>query len=102
MTALHGDGIIFLLIWTLVVFAIGFSVGRRRGEGRDLSGPPPAMARARAEAKDGSAPMPDPGTRERIEQALASGHKIEAIRLLREATGMGLKDAKEAVEDGRY
>jgi ribosomal protein L7/L12 len=30
------------------------------------------------------------------------GHKIEAIKLLHEASGMGLKDAKEAVEDGRF
>lgn len=30
--------------------------------------------------------------------ALQQGKKIEAIRLLREKTGLGLKDAKEAVE----
>ena len=30
--------------------------------------------------------------------ALQRGRKIEAIRLLREANGMGLKEAKEAVE----
>lgn len=30
--------------------------------------------------------------------ALANGQKIEAIRLLREATGLGLKEAKDAVE----
>jgi ribosomal protein L7/L12 len=29
---------------------------------------------------------------------LASGRKIEAIRVYREATGLGLKDAKDAVE----
>jgi ribosomal protein L7/L12 len=30
--------------------------------------------------------------------ALARGQQIEAIRLLREATGLGLKDAKDAID----
>lgn len=34
----------------------------------------------------------------RIGSALAQGRKIEAIKLYREATGAGLKDAKDAVE----
>jgi ribosomal protein L7/L12 len=33
-----------------------------------------------------------------VAQALAKGSKIEAIKLLREQTGMGLKEAKDAVE----
>jgi hypothetical protein len=33
-----------------------------------------------------------------VRQALQHGQKVEAIRLLREATGMGLRDAKQAVE----
>jgi len=33
--------------------------------------------------------------------ALQQGNKIEAIRLLREKTGLGLKDAKDAVESFR-
>lgn len=33
-----------------------------------------------------------------IAEALRHGHKIEAIRLLREHTGLGLKEAKEAIE----
>ena len=33
-----------------------------------------------------------------IEAALARGHKIEAIRIYREATNCGLKEAKDAVE----
>jgi hypothetical protein len=35
---------------------------------------------------------------ERVLSALAAGRKIEAIKALREATGMGLKDANDAVE----
>jgi len=33
-----------------------------------------------------------------LEQLLAAGKKIEAIKLVRERTGMGLKESKEAVE----
>lgn len=35
-----------------------------------------------------------------IEAALARGQKIEAIKLYREATNCGLKEAKDAVESG--
>jgi ribosomal protein L7/L12 len=34
----------------------------------------------------------------KVGAALASGNKIEAIKLLREASGLGLKEAKDAVE----
>jgi hypothetical protein len=33
-----------------------------------------------------------------VESALRRGNKLEAIKLLREQTGMGLKEAKDAVE----
>jgi len=33
-----------------------------------------------------------------VQAALSSGNKIEAIKLLREQTGLGLKEAKDAVE----
>ena len=33
-----------------------------------------------------------------IRLALAGGHKLEAIKLVREHTGLGLKEAKELVE----
>jgi len=35
---------------------------------------------------------------DRVREAVTSGRKIEAIKLLREETGMGLKEAKHAVE----
>lgn len=37
-------------------------------------------------------------TRAEIERLLKAGEKLSAIRLYREATGSGLKDAKDAVE----
>lgn len=36
---------------------------------------------------------------DRVREAVTSGRKIEAIKLLREETGMGLKEAKHAVEE---
>lgn len=33
-----------------------------------------------------------------LEQLLSSGKKIEAIKIVRERTGLSLKDAKDAVE----
>jgi ribosomal protein L7/L12 len=38
------------------------------------------------------------GVSPEVYQALAAGNKIEAIRIHREQTGMGLADAKRAVE----
>lgn len=35
---------------------------------------------------------------EQVKQAILAGRKIEAIKLHREATGLGLKESKEAVE----
>lgn len=79
--------------WSLVMVALGYSLGRRSADGTDLSEPPPVAARAPRPA------VPVSGeTEARIEEALSSNRKIEAIKILREATGMGLKDAKEAIE----
>lgn len=39
-----------------------------------------------------------PEQNQKISDALASGRKIEAIKLYRQATGAGLKEAKEAIE----
>lgn len=40
----------------------------------------------------------DPNLFPEVTRALAAGNKIEAIRLYRERTGVGLKEAKDAVE----
>ncbi|MCA9756336.1 MAG: ribosomal protein L7/L12 [Candidatus Eisenbacteria bacterium] len=46
-----------------------------------------------------SPPSPPPADVEaRVRELLAQKKKIEAIKLYREATGCGLKEAKEAVE----
>ncbi|HUS37121.1 MAG TPA: ribosomal protein L7/L12 [Verrucomicrobiae bacterium] len=36
-----------------------------------------------------------------IEAAMARGHKIEAIKIYRQATNCGLKEAKDAIDAGR-
>ncbi|MEX0777395.1 MAG: ribosomal protein L7/L12 [Phycisphaeraceae bacterium] len=41
---------------------------------------------------------PSPSQWEQIEAEIFAGHKIQAIKLLREATGGGLAEAKQAVE----
>jgi hypothetical protein len=40
------------------------------------------------------------GLSPRVEALIASGRKIEAIKAYREETGVGLKEAKEAVDNG--
>ena len=57
-----------------------------------LSGNPVALA---AGARVGMGEVPLPAT---VVAALQGGNKIEAIRLLREATGLGLKEAKDVID----
>lgn len=58
-----------------------------------LSGETTGSAQARPE------PMPRPGSvSEEVQNLAHQGNKIEAIKLLREQTGMGLKEAKQRVD----
>lgn len=41
---------------------------------------------------------PEPGTPAGVLEELLAGRKIQAIKVYREATGVGLKDAKDAIE----
>ena len=43
-------------------------------------------------------PLPERGMQSQIRQLLMEGNKIQAIKIHREATGMGLKESKDAVE----
>jgi len=36
---------------------------------------------------------------QRVNEAIFSGHKVQAIKLYREATGVGLKEAKDFIEE---
>jgi ribosomal protein L7/L12 len=58
-------------------------------------------AHARGGPKRGAtaaAPPAHAGQQGDVMEALQAGNKIEAIRRMRESTGMGLKEAKEAVD----
>lgn len=61
-----------------------------------------AIALASRLTQDESVSMPGEGLRSgaagTVESLMLAGRKIDAIKLLREETGMGLKDAKEEVE----
>lgn len=59
-----------------------------------MRGEPPSGGFAPKALPDG-APLPA-----QVQQALDQGNKIEAVRRLRGLTGMGLKEAKDAVEAG--
>ena len=40
----------------------------------------------------------EPELPQEVAEAIAAGHKIEAIKLLRERTGVGLKEAKDVID----
>jgi ribosomal protein L7/L12 len=81
-------------IVVLAALALGYALGRaagRNAERRDaLAAAPATLAR--------TAPAPSPEVLARVQAALAAGKTIEAIKLMREGTGLDLKAAKEAVE----
>jgi ribosomal protein L7/L12 len=81
-------------IVVLAALALGYVIGRASGRSaanRDrLAGVPPPLPQPPA--------RPSPELIARVEAELANGHLITAVKLLREGTGMGLKEAKEAVE----
>ena len=92
-------GIAFLVLALLAL--------RRRGGERDLIAPPrpgPVPPPPRAEPPRswpaGAAPIGDLAAEldGEVRALLAAGRKIEAIKVVRAATGMGLAEAKELVE----
>lgn len=85
-----------VLILFIAVAAAAFLVGRASGSGRaddltDLFSRPPGQARA-------DLPETDAELAAQVRALLADGNKIEAIKLVRETTGAGLKEAKDFVE----
>jgi len=86
-------GALFLFVLGLVCGVMLTLYVQRSGARRDLTAPPPRVA---------SRPLVRVGD-ERIDEAeirdlIRGGRKIEAIKRMRDATGMGLAEAKDAVE----
>ncbi|WP_067734311.1 ribosomal protein L7/L12 [Novosphingobium naphthalenivorans] len=77
-----------VILGALTVFVLGWITARGVTGARALSAPVPARAFANV----------CPALRSEIESSIAAGRKIEAIKLLRDATGMGLQESKDAVE----
>jgi hypothetical protein len=99
---IDGTVIAALVVWSALFFWLGRASGG--GRSRDLSGAPPHMQPQRpapAPVMPSATPPSEglsPGRLEAVRGALAGGNKIMAIKLYREATGVGLAKAKEAVE----
>ncbi|WP_212598575.1 ribosomal protein L7/L12 [Sphingopyxis granuli] len=91
----------------LLLFAAGFLCGaaltwmlrRKAGRGaRDLIAPPPAPRPTGRPVSVSSAPVPTGSDEEAVVELLRQNRKIEAIKLWREVTGLGLAESKAAVE----
>lgn len=95
----------------LLLFALGFFCGaglvlalRRDSGARDLTGPPPRAPSSPPRTISAPvAPATDAARANAHEDAeildlIRRGRKIEAVKRMRELTGMGLADSKDAVE----
>ena len=84
-----------LVGFATLVLLIGST--RHRDDRITLSGHPgPPLSPMSGTASNGSQ-SPTVATAA-VESLIAAGRKIEAIKLLRQETGLGLREAKEAVE----
>lgn len=77
--------LVVLLVWLLL---------RRRGSGRDLIAPPP-MLRPRVAVPTQSLA---PELEDEVRALIAENRHIDAIKRVREETGLGLMEAKEVVD----
>ena len=93
-----------ILVGGFGLLLLGYVLGSRGREGRDLMAPPragltPRMGVARPPAASPlGGPQVSPEVRSAVLATLRSGNKIAAIKIYRRATGTDLKRAKEAVE----
>ncbi|HEX7849480.1 MAG TPA: ribosomal protein L7/L12 [Sphingomonas sp.] len=85
-------GLVFLVLLVLAM--------RPRGRSDDLMAAPRSRVQ-RVAIQAGKKLELSSETRVEVERLLANGQVINAIKLVREATGSGLKDAKDAVDEMR-
>ena len=62
------------------------------------AGYPPRPSGELTETSGSEIPAPHSSVTERVRQLAIQGNKLAAIKLLRDETGMGLRQAKDAVE----
>jgi hypothetical protein len=88
-----------LLVWSAVAFRIGMAFGGTGGRSH-LEGhmPVPAARRSMAPPTPRGLAGPTPQQLAEICEQIRLGNKINAIKRMREATNMGLAEAKHAVE----
>lgn len=90
-----------LLIAAGLVFVVLLVMAMRpRGRSDDLIAPPRPRVQPVA-VRSGQKLELSSETRIEVERLLANDQVINAIKLVREATGSGLKEAKDAVDDMR-
>lgn len=77
-------------VWIAVAAVLGFAAGRVSAPEEDNT-----QRRANAEANLASLSM---NARERAEAALEKHRKIEAVGIVREDLGVGLRDSKDVVD----
>jgi ribosomal protein L7/L12 len=85
-------GLVFLVLLVLAM--------RPRGRSDDLMAAPRSRVQ-RVAVPAGQKLELSSETRVEVERLLANGQVINAIKLVREATGSGLKEAKDAVDEMR-
>ena len=85
-------GLVFLVLLVLAM--------RPRGRSDDLMAAPRSRVQ-RVTVQTGQKLELPSDTRVEVERLLANGQVINAIKLVREVTGSGLKDAKDRVDEMR-
>lgn len=109
MAAITDYPLAVIVVGALVMLLAGYLLGYRKAK-RDIAGeagrgrldrlptPPSAPAPAAPAFRANGPAMLAPDALARIQDALRGGNKIQAIKILREETGLGLAEAKHAVE----
>lgn len=91
-----------MLIAIGVAFALLLFIAfRRRDKGRDLVAPPPSMTVPSLHTAKSPPPLGvdlPVGVERELRRLAAEGRKIEAVKRVREVTGMNLQDAVEVVK----
>lgn len=88
---------IVTVVVALLAYGIGWAGGSRRAGRAELGSGAPPSTRMITPPPDVALEIHDE-ERAEIGRLLAQGKKIEAIKRYREATGLGLKEAKDAID----